>query len=169
MPTLADRLTQLEQRIGAVSFDERNDAERALVCCAAYKIGKSIAELAGLPWDVEMPELPTERAATALRGGDGGVEEARNKLMQRLRGLSIPMLFFQCRQVYTGEALASEVVDALVERGPLVRMATANNVKEPMDEGTADSFLALLTDAEIVALGWCWAFYARPNQMLPRW
>lgn len=168
MPTLADRLTRLEQRTDPVTFDDHIKATRALTQCAAYKIGAAIAELAGMPWDVESPEGPSERAASAVRGNDSDVEEARNKLQHQMRRLSIPMLFFQCRQVHTGDALASEVVAALMEGGSLARLAPSNNVREPMDEGTADSFLALLTHAEIVALGWCWAFYARPEQMLPR-
>lgn len=168
MPTLADRLKKLEQQNSAVAHEDYQKAVDALTRCAAYKIGESIAQLAGMPWDVEVPELPNERAATAICRNAGDMEEARNKLVRRLRGLSIPMLFYQCRQVYTGVALPSDVVDYLATHGPLARMAAADNVKEPMDEGTADSFLALLTEAEIVALAWCWAFYARPNQVLPR-
>lgn len=120
-----------------------------------------------MPWDVELPELPDERATAAVRGSDSDVEEARGKLQRQLRRLSIPMLFFQCKQVYTGVALPSETVDSLASTEPLARMAPSDNAREPMDEGTANSFLALLTDAEIVALGWCWAFYARPDQLLP--
>lgn len=36
-----------------------------------------------------------------------------------------------------------------------------------MNANTQDELLALLTDAEIVALAWCWAFWARPEQLLP--
>lgn len=167
MPTLADRLKKLEQQNSAVAHEDCQKAVDALTRCAAYKIGESIAQLAGMPWEVELPESPNEHAATAVRGSAGDVEEARSKVLRSLRGLSIPMLFYQCRQVYTGVALPSDVVDYLATEGPLARIAAADNVKEPMDEGTADSFLALLSEAEIMALAWCWAFYARPDQMLP--